>query len=120
MVVFIIALFFILPILLYKKLYFKPITALVLSSDGSDPDVVTLKPGKRFFTSFGCGERVGRVHLGNKIYAYYVDHRDGAALKFHGMRFYGHVYLVQAGFLGRLKSINIADRSVISVVQNFN
>lgn len=117
---FIISMFFIVPILVYKKVYFRPITAVVLSSESSHPDVVTIMPGKRFFTSFGCGERVGRVHLGNKIYAYFVDHSEGYSLKYQGMCFYGQVYLVQVGFLGRLKSIDISIRSVISVVQNFN
>lgn len=65
-----VAALFILPLVLYRKVYFRPVTVLRLTKDGSYASAVL--PGYSFKRAFGCGRKVVSVNLGSGYKAFYA------------------------------------------------
>lgn len=118
----IVILLFFVPVVLYRKIYFKRISCILIPGDCSGPVVVSVKLGRRWFRQIGCGARSGCVSLGSNIKAVYFDRVNGDELIhiYKGVALSGDVYLFKSGFLGKFKSIDLSDRFVIDIVNKLS
>lgn len=95
-------------LLLYKRIYFKPLTCLRINSDHSIY-VSLFKPSKRSFRQLGAGYRIGCVVVKPGIAVLFVDN-PSLPLNFcvNGVNVYGDSIVLSKGF--KFKSIDLSDR----------
>lgn len=104
--------------LIYKRVYFKPISVVKLSTN-SEPIVITVKPNKKWFRSLGSGSPVGIVRLSSDILCIYVDKPGEPCLAFNGYTFTGSVYLLRYSKF-KFASVDLSDRVLSDCLQKFD
>lgn len=104
--------------LAYKRVYFKPISVVKLST-ASEPCVITVKPNKKWFRSIGSGAPVGIVRLSSDILCIYVDKPGESRLAYKGYTFSGDVYLLRYSKL-KFASVDLSDRVLADCLQKFD
>ena len=112
---------FLIPIIIYKKVYFRSVTALY-SAPGKQPEVVSVKPTTSWFRSVASGKGSGLVHLGSGYYCFYVDGDLDKLpeLSYQECTFDYAIYIFSRNRLGRFKSIDLSNRSLIDVLKKIN
>ena len=104
--------------LIYKRVYFKPISVVKLSTT-AEPSVITVKPNKKWFRSLGSGSPVGIVRLSSDILCIYVDKPGDPRLAFKGYTFTGDVYLLRFSKF-KFASVDLSDRVLADCLSKFN
>lgn len=112
---------FIILLLIYRRVYFRSVTALY-SAPGRQPEVVSVKPSASWFRSVASGKGSGLVHLGSGYYCFYVDGDldKQPALSFQECTFDYAIYIFSRNRLGRFQSIDLSNRSLIDVLKKIN
>lgn len=104
--------------LIYKRVYFNPISVLKLSSD-CVPSVICVKPNKKWFRSLGSGSPVGILRLASDILCIYVDKPGEACLAFDHYTFTGTVYLIRYSKF-KFASVDLSDRVLCDCLKKFD
>ena len=94
--------------LLYRLVYFKPISVILVKSDHSCSQLRLFKPGE--LRSLAAGSRSGFVALGNGFYGFFVDAFSESTLTFNGSSFNSDIYICKRNRLGRFKSLDLSSR----------
>ena len=119
---FLVALLFALPLILYRKLYFRYVTAIQIVPELSSL-VVPVKPSRAFFAAISCGSASSFVPLGSGYFAFYVaitddDIRD--LQRFNDFTFTADVYIFRRNRLGRFISVDLSDRVLADIIKKFH
>lgn len=115
--IFVYVFIFLTVLLIYKRVYFKPISAVLLTS--SCVDVISVKPSKVFFRSFTLGGKLGFVPLSDGYIAAFVD--DGSKpiqLTYKHYVFRSDVIIFKSKFL-KLRSLSLSDRVLSDIISKF-
>jgi hypothetical protein len=98
-----------------KRLYFHPISACRVSSDGVS--VVSVKPSSRFFKQIAGSYDIGSVRLAPGIVAYFVDRPElPGKLSFSDLTFSSDLFIFKVS-LGRFKSVDLSDRCLFDIIK---
>lgn len=109
---------FIVPVILWRKLYFRPLTAVKVTSEGKYI-VCSIKPSRSFFKTIVGGHKLGCVKIGFKHVAFFVDNPDAALIQIDDSFIPGDLYIYSTGFLGRLRSVDVSARSYVDSIKKF-
>lgn len=107
---------FIVPVLVWRKFYPKPLTSCHVCSDGKFV-VTSVKPGRRWFKSICGGSALGSVRVGYRYVAFFADRSDKLILRYDDSFIPSDFYIFSVGFLGRLKSVDVSSRSYSDVIK---
>lgn len=109
---------FVLPVVLWKKLYFKPVTCAWVCKESVLIEAFrpSRKEFKKRFLNYNCckcGDRfIVFYNNGDQIDSYSIVYDDN-------IRFSRPCYIFSVGFLGRLKSVDVSSRSFQNVISKF-
>lgn len=119
--IFIVLLIWIIPFILYRKLYFFPISCVRISSDGF-PSVISVKPTRRGFSQLKGDRRSCVASLGNGLFAYCVgfDEPDAAKRSFKSVFLLGDVYIFRRNRLGRFRGLDLSSRLLVDIIDRIN
>lgn len=114
---------FAVPIVLYKAVYFKRVSCIVvIFENGIRSFMAPVMPTKRTFNNISGGAAYCFVSLGNGYFALYVrsDEESSSCVWYNGIRFSSPVYIFQKNRFGRFKSVDCSKRSVFEILKKFN
>lgn len=119
---FLVASLFLFPLILYRKLYFRYVTAIQIDHELS-PLVVPVKPSRAFFAAISCGSASSLVPLGSGYFAFYVATTDDDTRdlhRFNDFTFIADVYIFRRNRLGRFTSVDLSDRVLADIIKKFH
>lgn len=114
---------FAVPIFLYKTVYFKRVSCIVVTFvNGIRSCMSPVMPTRRTFGNISGGAAYSFVSLGNGYFALYVraDEESSSCVWYNGIRFSSPVYIFQKNRFGRFKSVDCSKRSVFEILKKFN
>lgn len=105
--------------ILYRTIYFKPISVILVKSDHSGSQLRLYKP--RELRSLAGGSRSGFVPLGNGYYAFYYDClASDHSIQFNGSKFNSDIYICKRNGLGRFRSLDLSSRPLKELLDRFS
>lgn len=113
-----IALIFLVPFILYKRVYFRPITMIWLDSAESSVRCVSLKPGRRSVSAFVGGD-VASCPLKPGYVVFYNPTDVSGLLSYGDTIELGSSVLIATVRHGRFVSSSLSDRSVSDILSKF-
>ncbi len=109
---------FLVPLILYRTIYFRPISVILVKSDHSGSQLRLYKP--RELRSLAAGSRSGYVALGNGFYAFFIDClASDQVIEFNGSKFNSDIIICSRNRLGRFKSIDLGSRPLKELLDRF-
>lgn len=118
-----IVLLFLVPLVLYRRIYFRPVSCIVINP-GVSVDVVAVIPKRKYFRECASGCKYSLAYVGSGLYAFYTNPEgipgERYLLDFSGVRFSGSVVLFSRNKLGRFNSIDLSKRTVFDIIKKFN
>lgn len=118
----IIAALFATPLILYRKIYFKPVTCVVASVDCVKFQYVAapVLPTGRTFRNLAAGSKYSFVQIAPGLFAFYVHQDDyPGELRFGEISFGSPVYIFARNRFGRFVSVSLSSRIVTEAVKKF-
>lgn len=118
----IIAALFAIPLILYRKIYFKSVACVIVAAEDDKIRYMaapTLPTGKTF-RNFAAGSKYSFVQIAPGLFAFYV-HQDGnpGELRFGEISFGSPVFIFARNRFGRFVSVSLSSRIVIEAVKKF-
>lgn len=118
-----IASLFLVPFVLYRRIYFRPVSC-ILINPGVSVDVLSVMPKRKFFRENASGRNYSLAYVGSGLYAFYVNPAEVLGsdniIDFSGVRFSGSVVLFSRNKLGRFNSVDLSKRTVFDIIKKFN
>lgn len=114
---------FAVPIVLYKAVYFKRVSCIIVDfANGGLTYVGSVRPTKRALSDIFNGAPYNFVPLGNGFFALFTcsDEESSSCVCYNGVRFSSPVYIFQKNRFGRFKSVDCSKRSVFEILKKFN
>lgn len=104
--------------LLYRLVYFRPISVILVKSDHSGSQLRLYRPGE--LRSLAAGSRSGLVSLGNGFFAFFIDClASDQIIEFNGSKFNSDIIICYRNRLGRFKSIDLSSRPLKELLDRF-
>lgn len=118
----IISALFAIPLILYRKIYFKSVACVIVAVEGDKirylaaPTLPTVKT----FRNFAAGSKYSFVQIAPGLFAFYVHQDDDPGeLRFGEISFGSPVFIFARNRFGRFVSVSLSSRIVIEAVKKF-
>ena len=118
----IIAALFATPLILYRKIYFKPVSSLFVFREGDNIKCLTFPvlPIRRSFRNLSSGSEYSFVQIAPGLFVFYVQRDDESChLRFGEISLGTPVVIFARNRFGRFFSVSLSSRIVIEAVKKF-